>query len=158
MILQNGGTLHVFFDSSAIKICAAADGFVVAGGFVKDFTVTGEEIFGVEGLGFDAGDELFAKAGGVGRCACGVMSGNENAADGLFQFADVAGPCVSFVNATAERRFDVSDEFGGWFAEHARKRVLDELSKFSGVLLKALAQWRNFDHVRTKAIEEVLAK
>ena len=128
----------IFFDRAAVEVCAAADGFVTTAGFVKDFAIAGEECFCIKRLRLDAGRELLEQVGGLWRCARGIITGNQNPANGLFQFTDVARPGIARIDRPAQGGLDMGHEFGSWFPKHARERVFDELPEFLWVLLKPL--------------------
>src|ERR1051326_2191539 len=94
----------------------------------------------------------------MGRGIGCVLASDEDAANGLLELADIAGPGIVGADGVAKASRDMGDEFRCRLAEHASQRVFYEFAQLFRIFLKTLAQRRDFDDVRAEPIEEILAK
>ena len=157
-IAGRGCAEDVFFCGSAVDACAAGDFLVGAEAIEEDGAIAGEEVVRLQ----VAAEEFACEGvfrGEVGRGEGGVVgAGEDDAADGLFEFADVSGPGVGDAGAIEEGFFDARGEirFGG--PGDACDDVANKDGEFGGVFGEALAEGGKADDVGADAVEKVVAE
>ncbi len=147
----------MFFDGSAVEGGAAGDFFVGAVLLVQHAAVVVQEFVGGEGAGFDAGAEAVLEVAVLDGLAL-VGAFDDDAADALSQFTNVAGPGIAGAEFVGNDVQYPGDQLGVFRAGNGAGEVADQFGQFGFVFLDALGQRRDLDAVGTEAVVEVVTE
>src|ERR1044071_2331741 len=153
-----GGLLEVLLYGATVEVRPAGHGFEGAMPPVQQSAVTGEHRVGVQRAAIHPGDEFVARVLNCGLRARFVAARQEDAPDGLLEFAHVAGPGVVAAHTRLQSLSHQRDQLGSRGAGHFADNVPEQVLQFAFGLLKAPTQRRHDDDVRAEPVVEIVAK